>query len=87
MKRSLKIIIFLFLLNFLIHSRVCVYIITSNENATPRCTSISQGYTEYTFTEDFGDFMNAKDKHHIGFISFNVKCPNVYTHVHSPTVV
>ena len=24
-----------------------------------------------------GDLMNTKDKHHIGFISFNVKCLNV----------
>ena len=34
-----------------------------------------------------GDFMNTKDKHHIGLISFHVKCPNVYTHAHCPTVV
>ena len=33
------------------------------------------------------DFMNTKDTHHIGFISFNVKCLNVYTHAHFPTVV
>ena len=25
----------------------------------------------------FGDLMNTKDRHHIGVISFNVKCPNV----------
>ena len=30
-----------------------LYILTSNENATPKCTSISRGYIEYTFTEDF----------------------------------
>ena len=35
----------------------------------------------------FDDFMKTKDKHHIGFISFNVKCLNVYTHAHFPTVV
>ena len=34
-----------------------------------------------------GDFMNTKDRHHIGFITFNVKCPNVYTHAHFPTEV
>ena len=34
-----------------------------------------------------GDFMNTKDRNHIGFISFNVKCPNVYTHAHFLTVV
>ena len=34
-----------------------------------------------------GDFMNTKSRHHIGFISFNVKCPNVYTHAHFQTVV
>ena len=34
-----------------------------------------------------GDFMNTKDRHNIGFSSFNVKCPNVYTHAHFPTVV
>ena len=34
-----------------------------------------------------GDFMNTKDRHHICFISFNVECPNVYTHAHFPTVV
>ena len=33
------------------------------------------------------DFMNTKDIHHIVFISFNVKFPNVYTHAHFPTVV
>ena len=33
-----------------------------------------------------GDFMNTKDRHHIGFISFNVKGPNVYTHAHFLTV-
>ena len=33
------------------------------------------------------DFMNTKGRHDIGFISFNVKCPNVYTHAHFPTVV
>ena len=34
-----------------------------------------------------GDFMNTKEKHHIGMISFNVKCLNVYTHARFPTVV
>ena len=34
-----------------------------------------------------GDFMNTKDRHHIVFISFNVPCPNVNTHAHSPTVI
>ena len=34
-----------------------------------------------------GDFMNTKNRHHIDFISFNVICPNVYTHAHIPTVV
>ena len=29
------------------------HILTSNENATAKCTSISQGYIECTFTEDF----------------------------------
>ena len=33
------------------------------------------------------DFMNTKDRHDIGFISFNVECPNVYTPAHFPTVV
>ena len=33
------------------------------------------------------DFMNTKNKHHIDFISFNVKCPNIYTHVHFLTAV
>ena len=32
-----------------------------------------------------GDFINTKDRHHFGFITFNVKCPNVYTHAHFPT--
>ena len=31
--------------------------------------------------------MNTKDKHYIDFNSFDVKCPNVYTHAHFPTVV
>ena len=26
------------------------------------------------------DFMHTKDRHYIDFISFNVKCPIVYTH-------
>ena len=34
-----------------------------------------------------GDFINTNDRHHIDFISFNVKCPNIYTHAHFPTVV
>ena len=34
-----------------------------------------------------GDFMNTRSRHHTGFISFHVKCPNVYTHAHLPTVV
>ena len=34
-----------------------------------------------------GDFINTKGKHHIGFISFNVKSPNVYMNAHFPTVV
>ena len=33
-----------------------VHILTSNGNATPKCTSISQGYIEYTFSEDFWGF-------------------------------
>ena len=34
-----------------------------------------------------GDFMNTKGRHHIVFISFYMKCPNVYTHAHFPIVV
>ena len=34
-----------------------------------------------------GYFMNAKYRHYIDFISVNVKCPNVNTHVHIPTVL
>ena len=34
-----------------------------------------------------GYFMILKDKHHIGLISFDVKCPNVYTHAHFATAV
>ena len=34
-----------------------------------------------------GDFINTKDRHYIGFISFNMKCPNVYTHAHFSTIV
>ena len=33
-----------------------------------------------------GDFMNTKYRHHIDFITFNVKCPNVHTHAHIPIV-
>ena len=40
-------------------------ILTSNENATPNCTSISQGYIEYTFPEVFCDFMITKVRHNI----------------------
>ena len=32
------------------------------------------------------DFMNTKDRQCIEFISLNVKCPNVNTHAHFPTV-
>ena len=34
-----------------------------------------------------GDFMNTKERHHTGFITFNVKYPNVYTHAYFTTVV
>ena len=34
-----------------------------------------------------GHFMNTKDRHHIDFISFIVKCQNVYMHAHIPTVI
>ena len=34
-----------------------------------------------------GDFMNTKDRQHIDFISLKVKCSNVYTHAHIPTIV
>ena len=34
-----------------------------------------------------GDFMSTKDGHHIDFISFNMKWPNVNTRAHIPTVV
>ena len=33
------------------------------------------------------DFMNTKDKHHIDYISFNVKRPNICTHTYFPTAV
>ena len=33
------------------------------------------------------DFMNTTDRHNLDFIGFIVKCPNVYTHAHFPTVV
>ena len=32
---------------------IVITILTSNEKATLRCTSLSQGYIEYTFTDDF----------------------------------
>ena len=35
----------------------------------------------------FGNFLNTKDRHFIDFIRFNVKYPNVNTHVPFPTVV
>ena len=34
-----------------------------------------------------GDFMQTKGRHHIGFISSNGKCPNIYTHAHFQNVV
>ena len=35
-----------------------------------------------------GDLMNTEDRHHLDFNDdFNVKCPNVNTHVYFPTVV
>ena len=34
-----------------------------------------------------GVFMNTKDRQNIGFISFNVKCSNIYTHAHVRTVL
>ena len=56
----------------------------------------TQHLTEHRYLKDIlnlraqrisGDFVNTKDRHHIAFISFNVKCPNVYTHARFPTVV
>ena len=47
---------------------------------------ISRIYWIY-FQRISGDFMNTKDRHDIVFISSNMKCPNVHTHVHFPTVV
>ena len=43
-------IIYLYLADLVLPNK---YILTSNENATPKYTSISKGYIEYTFTEDF----------------------------------
>ena len=63
------------------------HILTSNEKATLKYLPISQEYIEYTFTEDYCDFMNTKDKHYIDFISFDVKCQNGYTHAHFQTVL
>ena len=34
-----------------------------------------------------GVFMNTEDRHNIDCISFNVKCPNIYTQAHFSTVV
>ena len=55
------------------------------KNATPKCTSISQGYIENLKQTISGDSMNTIDRHHIDFISFNMKCPNIYAHAHFPT--
>ena len=33
------------------------------------------------------DLMSTKERHHINFISFNVKCPAVYTHTPILTVL
>ena len=33
------------------------------------------------------DFTNTIDRHDIDFIRFSMKCSNVYTHAHFPTVV
>ena len=65
-----------------------ICILTSNENATPKSTSISQGYVDFTFTENFWWFYeyNLQEPYRL-YISFNVKCPNIYTHAHIPTVV
>ena len=58
------------------------------KRATPKGTSISQGYILNLLSHRIsGDFINTKDRDHIDSISSNVKCPNVYTHVHIPTVV
>ena len=45
-----------------IGTRQLVYtaILTSNENATSKCTSISLGYIGYTFAEDFWLFYECK---------------------------
>ena len=34
-----------------------------------------------------GDFMNTKDRYHIDFLSFNVKCRNISLLAHLSTVV
>ena len=35
----------------------------------------------------FDDFMNTTHMHAIDLNSFDLKCPNVYTHAHIPTFV
>ena len=49
--------------------------------------NISRIYWIYFQRGFFGDFLNTKDRHNIGFNSFNMKWPNVHMHAHFLTVV
>ena len=60
----------------IIVNSILFYILTSNENATPKCTSYLKDILNILSQRISGDFMNTKDKDRIGFITFNVKCQN-----------
>ena len=51
-------------------------ILTSNENATPKSTSITQDILNMLSQRISVYFMNAKYRHHIDFIRLNMNCPH-----------
>ena len=56
-------------------------ILTSNKNATPIYVHLYlKDILNILSQRISGDFMKTKYRHHIDFISFNVKGLNVYTH-------
>ena len=59
-------------------SHVYIHVLTSNENATPKHTSIFQGYIECTFSIHIsqrisGNFVNSKVRHSIHVITCKLK--------------
>ena len=63
---------------------VIAFILRSNENATPKYTSISYNTIEHTVTEYFYCFKENTRQTYIYFISLKVKGLNANIHAHHP---